>query len=65
MLCALSLDWGSGPVDEASPRFVYEDGLRAIPSMALVLAFCDIALALAEVVIDVMQTAHGEQRVEL
>ena len=38
MLYALGLGYGSDPLDEAQVGFVYEDGLKVVPSMCNTIA---------------------------
>jgi acyl dehydratase len=60
MLYALGLGFGCDPMDEAELAFVYEQGLKAVPTLATAVAFAkgpvdDVALNMAMVV-------HADQR---
>ena len=63
MLYALGLGFGSDPVDPRQLRYVYEKGLEAFPTMAVVLGFIsmrDIPLG-----IDYARMVHAEQSLQL
>lgn len=67
ILYALGIGCGMDPVDEAELQYVYEDGLKAFPSMAHVLGYpgfwmkdVDPALGL-----DWRRLLHGEQTMKL
>ena len=61
ILYALGLGLGADPLDENQLRFVYEDGLKALPSMVAVLAYPGFWLKNPESGIDWKQVLHGEQ----
>jgi acyl dehydratase len=61
ILYALGLGFGTDPVDRDQLRFVYEDGLKALPSMATVLAYPGQWSKNPETGIDWKQVVHGEQ----
>lgn len=61
ILYALGLGFGADPVDRDQLRFVYEDGLKALPSMATVLAYPGQWSKNPETGIDWKQVVHGEQ----
>jgi acyl dehydratase len=65
MLYALGLGFGSDPLDPSALPFVYEKGLKALPSMCVVLAHP--RLWISDPVLDVqwMKMLHGEQSFEL
>ena len=61
MLYALGLGLGADPSDGDQLRFVYEDGLRALPTMAVVLAYSGFWAKNPETGIDWKRVLHGEQ----
>ena len=61
MLYALGLGLGSDPLDRSQLRFVYEDGLRALPSMGVVLGYPGFWMRDPETGIDWKKVLHGEQ----
>lgn len=61
ILYALGLGFGADPADEADLRFVYEDGLKAIPAMCNTLAHPGFWLRSPELGIDWVRMLHGEQ----
>lgn len=63
MLYGLGAGMGRDPLDTAELPFVTENGLRAIPSMATVIAWDDTWLPMTG--IDVSRVVHGEQRITL
>lgn len=65
ILYALGVGLGADPTDEAQLRFVYEEGLRALPTMALVKAMAAPWIHKADSGIQWRQMLHGEQVVEL
>jgi acyl dehydratase len=62
MLYALGIGMGSDPLDERELRFVYENGLKAVPTLATVIAFNTRLLAKSG--INFAMVVHGEQFVE-
>lgn len=63
MLYALSVGMGADPLDAAELPFVYEGaGLRAVPTMAVVLASTGI---IRKTGVDFSKVLHGEQRLTL
>jgi acyl dehydratase len=58
---ALGLGCGSHPTDEEELRFVYEDGIRVLPSMAVVLGYPGFWLKNPETGVDWKKVLHGEQ----
>ncbi|WP_044587808.1 MaoC/PaaZ C-terminal domain-containing protein [Bradyrhizobium sp. LTSPM299] len=61
MLYALSLGLGSDPTDVRQLQFVYEQGLKAFPTMPIVLGMTDLGfLADRDVGIDLSKMLHGE-----
>lgn len=63
MLYALSVGMGADPLDPAELPFVYEGaGLRAVPTMAVVLASTGI---IRKTGVDFSKILHGEQRLTL
>jgi acyl dehydratase len=65
ILYALGLGFGADPMDRDQLRFVYEDGLKALPTLATVLAYPGQWSKNPETGIDWKQVVHGEQRVVL
>ena len=66
MLYALSLGLGNDPLDAAALPFVYEGmegGLRALPTLAVVLGYPGFWAREADTGIDWVKLLHGEQRV--
>lgn len=60
MLYALGIGLGADPMNRAELPFVYEQGLRAVPTQATVAAWG--AGRLGEVGINYLMVVHGEQR---
>jgi acyl dehydratase len=65
MLYALGLGLGADPLDEAQLRFVYEDGLQALPTMPVVLAGPGFWVKDPESGVDWVKVLHGEQGIQL
>lgn len=65
MLYALGLGMGADPVDAEQLRFVYEKGLKAMPTMAAVLGSPGFWMQDPETGIDWKQLLHGEHRLRL
>lgn len=63
MLYALSLGFGSDPLDLDELRFVYEENLVALPSMAVVLCHLGAWIANPATGATRSKVVHGEQRV--
>ncbi len=61
MLYALGVGAGSDPMDESDLKFVYEDGLAALPSMAVVLGYPGFWLKEQNTGADWRRLLHGEQ----
>lgn len=61
MLYALGLGFGADPMDRGQLRFVYEDGLKALPTMAVVLGSPGFWVKNPDSGIDWKQVLHGEQ----
>jgi len=60
MLYALGVGFGRDPMDEKELPFVYENGLRAVPTMATVIAWGQSTLGKSG--INYLMVVHGEQR---
>jgi acyl dehydratase len=60
MLSALGVGAGQDPLEEAELRFVYEKGLRALPSLATAVSFAPGPLA--QVAVDFAMIVHGDQQ---
>ncbi len=65
MLYALGVGLGHDPLDTAALRFVYEDGLQALPTMAVVLGSPGFWAKEPGTGIDWVRLLHGEQSLEL
>lgn len=65
MLYALGLGYGSEPTDPTQLAFVYEDDLRAVPSMCCVLAHPGMWVRNPDFGIDWLKMLHGEQSFEI
>ncbi len=65
ILYALGLGLGQDPLDPAQLRHVYEDGLVALPTMAVVLATPGFWLKEPETGVDWTKVLHGEQGLTL
>ena len=61
ILYALGLGLGADPVDRDQLRFVYEDGLEALPTMAVVLGHPGFYLSDPASGVDWRRIVHGEQ----
>jgi acyl dehydratase len=65
MLYALGLGFGADPMDQKQLQFVYEDGLRALPSMAVVLGYPGFWIGDPSTGADWKKVLHGEQAIEI
>lgn len=65
MLYALGLGYGSDPLDRSQLAFVYEDGLKAVPSICCVLAHPGFWAKEPALEIDWLKMLHGEQSFEI
>jgi acyl dehydratase len=65
ILYALGVGLGGDPLDEAQLRFLYEEGLVALPTMAVVLAYPGFWIKDAATGIDWLRIVHGEQALTL
>lgn len=63
MLYALGIGFGRDPMNKAELPFVYENGLRAVPTMATVIAWGSSIVGRTG--INYMMVVHGEQRLTL
>lgn len=63
MLYALSVGFGSDPMDLRQLPFVYERDLRAVPTMAAVLGYPGLWVSDPRTGIDWLKIVHGEQAV--
>ena len=61
MLYALGIGLGADPMDEKQLSYVYEDGLQAMPSMAVVLAHPGMWIKDPKYGLDWVKAVHGEQ----
>jgi len=65
MLYALSLGYGDDPLDARQLRYVYEEGLRVLPSLPLVLGWQGIWMPDVALALDRPQMLHAEERLDL
>jgi len=65
MLYALGLGLGQDPLDPAQLRYVYDEDLQALPTMAVVLGYPGLWMADPGTGIDCTRMLHGEQGLEL
>lgn len=65
ILYALGLGYGADPVDPGQLTFVYEDGLKAIPSLCNVLAHPGFWVKDPVLELDWVKLLHGEQAFEI
>jgi len=65
MLYALGLGFGEDPNDQKELAYVYEDGLVAAPSMAVILGYPGFWLKDPKTGIDWKKVLHGEQWLEV
>ncbi len=65
MLYGLGIGFGADPVDRNQLKFVYEDGLQAVPSMAVVLGHPGFWVKRPDTGIDWVRVLHGEQTMVL
>jgi acyl dehydratase len=65
ILYALGLGCGADPEAPDDLRFVYEDGLKALPTMAVVLAYSGNWLSRKESTVTYSKVLHGEQSITL
>src|SRR5580704_15236873 len=63
MLYALGVGFGRDPMNEAELPFVYENGLRTVPTMATVIAWGGSIMGRSG--INYLMVVHGEQRLTL
>jgi acyl dehydratase len=61
MLYALGLGIGADPIDPGQLKYVYEDGLTALPTMAVTLGYPGLYLRDPAAEVDWKQLLHGEQ----
>lgn len=61
ILYALSLGYGSDPLDEDELRFVYGENIRVLPTMAVVLRYPGFWLKNEDTGVDWKKVLHGEQ----
>ena len=65
MLYALGLGCGADPLDRNDLRFVYEDGLQVLPTMAVTLGYPGMWLRREDIGVDWRKILHGEQGIVL
>ena len=64
-LYALGVGLGFDPADEAQIRFVYEEDMAALPSMAVILAYPGFWLKEPWTGVDWVRVLHGEQGIRI
>lgn len=64
MLYALGVGMGADPMNEKELPFVYENGLKALPTMATVIAWGAGGLT-GQMGINYLMVVHGEQKLEI
>ena len=62
ILYALGVGLGADPLDTDQLKFVYEDGLQALPTMAIILGYPGAWFAHPDTGITRSHTVHGEQQ---
>lgn len=65
ILYALGVGFGADPLDRGQLRYVYEEGLVAVPSMAVVLGYPGLWMRDPGTGIDWVKVLHGEQGFEI
>jgi hypothetical protein len=65
MLYALGIGLGQDPLDARQLSYVYEDGLRAFPTLGTVLGYPGFWMKDPRAGIDWVRLVHGEQRLAL
>jgi len=65
MLYALGVGVGADPTDEKALKYVYEDGLRPLPTMAAVLAYPGFWLKEPDTGVDWTKVLHADQEIIL
>ncbi|WP_298216504.1 MaoC/PaaZ C-terminal domain-containing protein [Acidocella sp.] len=65
MLYALGLGFGEDPCDKKELQFVYEDGLKTVPSMPVVLGYPGFWLRNPKTGVDWKKVLHGEQWLDI
>ena len=65
IIYALGLGYGFDPVDPAQLQFVYEDGLKPVPSMACVMGYPGFWMRDPQLEIDWVRLLHGEHYYEI
>ena len=65
ILYALGLGFGEDPTDKKELAFVYEDGLKAVPSMAVILGYPGFWLRDPKTGVNWQKVLHGEQWLDI
>lgn len=65
ILYALGVGLGADALDEKQLRFVYEENLQALPTMAVVLSYPGFWMKEPDTGIDWVKVLHGEQRLRI
>ena len=65
ILYALTLGFGADPVDERQLRYVYEDHLEALPTLALIIGYAGFWMRKPEYGFDWAKVLHAEESFEI
>ena len=65
MLYGLGIGFGHDPLDAKHLQYVYEDGLRAFPTMSVVLGFPGFWISDPKTGVNWVKLVHGEQRLKI
>ena len=65
ILYALGLGFGEDPTDKKELAYVYEDGLKAVPSMAVILGYPGFWLRDPKTGVNWQKVLHGEQWLDI
>ena len=65
ILYALALGFGADPVDEKQLRYVYEDDLEALPTLAMIIAYPGFWMKNPEYGFEWQKVLHAEETVEI
>ncbi|MFL9924314.1 MaoC/PaaZ C-terminal domain-containing protein [Herbaspirillum lusitanum] len=65
MLYALGVGVGADPTSAGQLQFVYEQNLKALPCMAVILAHPGLWMGVPEAGVNLLKVVHGEQKLSL
>ena len=65
LLYALALGFGADPTDERQLRYVYEDGLKSLPGMAMVVAYPGFWMRDPKYGFEWQKVLHAEESIEI